>query len=98
MFGIDLDYLESRAFAKTRYDYLFQYLFTFTNLRFKEIVLIRSVKSEFVSFENFCFVYIVRYIDDALNLNIIEVTLLPNIDDCYFQSFDLSEVDSYEIQ
>lgn len=93
----DIEFLSNRAFAKTLYDYLFHYLFRFTDLRFRVIVLIRSVSLNFSDLDNFSFVFLVHFIDDSLNLNIIEVTLFPDLNDCFFRVLELGEDYSHEI-
>lgn len=80
-----LDFLNRRAFSKTKLDYLIQYLYYFTDLPLIEILSIKSVSSSFLDLENFEFVYEVVYIDDFMDQNSIRVVLFPDFSDCFYK-------------
>lgn len=82
-----LDFLNRRAFSKTKLDYLMNYLYHFTDLPIFEIICIKSVSSSFINFENFEFVFEVTYIDDFMEQNSIRVVLFPSFGDCFFEVF-----------
>lgn len=82
---VSFDFFDRRCFAKTKLDYLIQYLYRLTDLPLFEILSIKSVSSSFTDFENFEFVYEVVYIDNFMEQNFIRVVLFPSFDDCFFE-------------
>lgn len=80
-----LDFLNRRAFSKTKLDYLMNYLYHFTDLPIFEIVCIVSSSSSFTDFDNFEFVFEVTYIDDFMEQNFVRVFLFPDFSDCFYK-------------